>query len=118
VNFDFSQHFRCELKLYLYFYLSHISVIFTLAKFLNSLTLILNKKSADFEEDVNSLEDMQHAHYPTADHVTTPLTYKYLHSVRCIIDTQNTKYELHTATVFDYRDCGSNRTILAGLSAL
>jgi hypothetical protein len=97
----------------------HISVIFTSAKI--SYFAVINstqKKSIDFEEDVNRLQVMQHANYPTAEHVTTPVTYKYPQSVRCSTDTQNTEHELHTATVFDFRHCGSYRVILAGFSVL
>jgi hypothetical protein len=49
------------------------------------MSLTVHNKPADFEEDVNNLDVMQHAHYPTGEHVTTPVTYKYPQSVRCNI---------------------------------
>jgi len=68
--------------------------------------------------DVSRLEVMQHAHYVTGEHVTPPATYKYLQSVRCSTESQNTKHDLHTATVFDFRLSGSNWILLAGFSVL
>jgi hypothetical protein len=67
---------------------------------------------------MNQLEVMQHAHYVTGGHVTPPETYKYLQSVRCGTESQNTKHDLHTATDFVSRLCGSNRILLAGFSVL
>jgi hypothetical protein len=52
------------------------------------MPLTVHNKSADFEEDVNRLEVMKHAHYTTGEHVTISATYKYLQSVRCSTDTQ------------------------------
>jgi len=67
---------------------------------------------------MKSLDVMNHVHYVTGEHVTPPATYKYLQSVRCSTESQKTKHDLHTATDFVSRLCGSNRILLAGFSVL
>jgi hypothetical protein len=116
VTFDFSQHFGCEL--YLYFISQSSFNYFHFNKISYFAVITVHKKPADFEDDMNLLQVMQHAHYPTGTHVTTPVTYKYPQSVRCSTDTQNTKHELHSATVCDSLHCGSYRIIPAVFSAL
>jgi hypothetical protein len=87
VNFDFSQYIRCELHLF-FCPQSHFSNFHFSKYFLNSLSLTVYNKSADFEEDVNHLEVMQHAHYPTGDHVTTPASCNYPQPVHSSTDTE------------------------------
>ena len=89
-----------------------------LQKFLYSMALTVHNKWRDDAGDVRRLDVMHPAHYVTCEHVTTPATYKYLQSVRCSTDTQNTKHDLHIATDFVSRPCGSNRILLAGFSVL
>ena len=82
------------------------------------MSLTFHNKRRDNEEDVSCLEVMQYAHYITGEHVTPPVTYKYLQSVRCGTEPQNTKHDLHTATDFVSYPCGSNRILVAGFSVL
>jgi protein-disulfide isomerase-like protein with CxxC motif len=82
------------------------------------MSLTVHNKWRHYTEDVNFLEVMQHAHYVTGKHVAPPVTYECPQSVRCGTESQNTKHDLHTATDFDSRLCGSNRILLAGFSVL
>ena len=79
------------------------------------MLLTVHKKWRDDAEDVSCLEVMQHAHYITGEHVTPPATHK---SVRCGTESHNTKHDIHTATDFVSRLCGSNRILRAGFSVL
>jgi hypothetical protein len=89
-----------------------------LRKFLYPMSLTVHNKWRHYTEDVNRLEVIPHAHYVTGENVTPHTTYKYLQSVRCGTESQNTKHDLHTATVFVSRLCGSSRILLAGFLVL
>jgi hypothetical protein len=89
-----------------------------LQKFLYSMSITVHNKWRDYTEDVNRLDVISHAHYVTGEHVTQPATYKYPQSVHCGTESQITKHDLHTATDFDSRLCGSNKILLAGFSVL
>ena len=101
-----------------FIFLFHISVFFTSIKISLFKVITRSQKTTWWRKDVSHLEVVHNAHYVTGEHVTPPATYKYLQSVRCSTDTQNTKHDLHIATDFVSHPCGSNRILLAGFSVL
>jgi len=103
---------------FIIFYSITIQYISHLQKCPYSMPLTFHKKWRECIEDVRRLEVTHPAHYVTCEHVTPPATYKYLQSVHCSTDTQNTKHDVHIATDFVSRPCGSNRILLAGFSVL